>query len=69
MYEWVIEKRSTGDTTHLYDLNPQRFASTVESTRKTMWSITLRWFYGIPTFITCAVIIFRVVKTYVEKGA
>ncbi|MEI6514303.1 MAG: hypothetical protein WCN95_04395 [bacterium] len=60
MYEWVIEKRSANDNSLLYDLNPHRFADAVDSTRKTMWSITLRWFYGIPTVITLAVIVARI---------
>lgn len=62
MYEWVIEKRCAGDNSHLYDLNPHRFATAVESTRRTMWSITLRWFYGIPTVITFAVIALRICR-------
>jgi len=69
MYEWVIEKRGAGDTTHLYDLNPDRFSSEVDSTRKTMWSITLRWFYGIPALITCGVIAFRIIKVCLQKEA
>jgi hypothetical protein len=60
MYAWVIEKRSANDNSHLYDLNPHRFADDVDSTRKTMWSITLRWFYGIPTVITLVVIAARI---------
>ncbi len=60
MYEWVVEKRCAGDNSFLYDLNPDRFAAGVDSTRKTMWSISLRWFYGIPTLITFAMIAVRV---------
>lgn len=56
MYKWVIDKRTMGDNALLYDLNPHRFIADVDSTRKTMWSITLRWFYGIPTVITIVVI-------------
>jgi len=64
MYEWVIEKRCAGDNSHLYDLNPHRFASAVESSPRTMWSITLRWFYGVPTLITIAVIVVRVYQKF-----
>lgn len=60
MYKWVIEKRAAGDNSLLYDLNPHRFADAVETTRKTMWSLTLRWFYGIPAVITIVVIAARV---------
>lgn len=60
MYEWVIAKRISDDASFLYDLNPHRFSAEVPSTRKTMWTITLRWFYGIPTLITVSVIVFRV---------
>lgn len=60
MYEWVLEKRFAGDNSHLYELNPHRFAMGVESVPKTMWSTTLRWFYGVPTFIVLTIIIVRV---------
>ena len=62
LYAWVLEKRCSGDESLLYDLNPHRFTDAVDSTRNTMWSITLRWFYGIPTLITFAVIGFRLVQ-------
>ena len=63
MYEWVLEKRKADDTTYLYDLNPHRFRNEVDSTWGVMWSITLRWFYGIPIFLTLGIIIYRVLKT------
>ena len=59
MYKWVIDKRTMGDNALLYDLNPHRFVADVDSTHKTMWSITLRWFYGIPTVINIVVISVR----------
>ena len=62
MYEWVLQKRNSEDSTYLYDLNPHRFSADVESSWKVMWSITLRWFYGIPTLITIGVITFRIFK-------
>ena len=61
MYEWVLEKRKSDDTTFLYDLNPHRFDSEVDSTRKVMWSVTLRSFYGIPTLIMVVIIIVRTI--------
>lgn len=64
MYEWVIEKRVAGDNSYLYDLNPHRFASAVESSTCIMFSITLRWFYGIPTLITIVVIIVRAYQKF-----
>ena len=62
MYEWVLQKREEEDITYLYDLNPHRFKGDVDSTWKVMWTITLRWFYGIPTLITLGVIVFRMLK-------
>ena len=56
MYKWVIDRRTVGDDSLLYDLNPHRFSVDVDSILKTMWSITLRWFYGIPAVITVVVI-------------
>lgn len=69
MYEWVLEKRCQDDNTYLYDLNPHRFKDKVDSTRKVMFSVTLRWFYGVPALITIGVIVYRVVKEYLLKGA
>ena len=60
MYEWVIEKRGANDNSFLYDLNPHRFTDTVDSSGKTMWSVTLRCFYGIPTVIALVVIAARI---------
>jgi hypothetical protein len=68
MYEWVLEKRRAEDTTFLYDLNPHRFKNDVDSTWTVMWSITLRWFYGIPSLITLGVIIFRIVHQCSTRG-
>lgn len=68
MYEWVLKKRAEEDTSFLYDLNPHRFKGDVDSTWKVMWSITLRWFYGIPALITVGVIIFRIVNQVSSKG-
>ena len=62
MYEWVLQKRNVDDSTYLYDLNPNRFSADVDSSWKVMWSVTLRWFYGIPTLITLGVIVFRIFK-------
>ncbi len=62
MYEWVLKMRVTEDTSFLYDLNPQRFKDQVDSTWEVMWSITLRWFYGIPALITLGVIAFRIFR-------
>jgi hypothetical protein len=59
MYTWVLEKRKANDDSFLYDLNPHRFKDEVESSWKIMWSITLKWFYGIPALLTLAVILYR----------
>ncbi len=67
MYEWVIMNRCTGDKNYLYDLNPQRFAPFVDSMACTMWSITLRWFYGVPTLITFFVLVIRICQAYGGK--
>jgi len=68
MYEWVLKTRGAEDTSFLYDLNPHRFKDEVDSTWKVMWSITLRWFYGIPALITFGVIIFRIVNQCSSRG-
>ncbi|HPB09564.1 MAG TPA: hypothetical protein PK802_07760 [Candidatus Cloacimonadota bacterium] len=63
MYKWVLEKRSEDDKTLLYDLNPTRFNDQVDPLWKVMVSITLRWFYGIPTLITVGLIVTRFVRS------
>lgn len=63
MYKWVLEKRSEDDKTLLYDLNPTRFNDQVDPFWKVMVSITLRWFYGIPTLITVGLIVTRFVRS------
>lgn len=64
MYEWVLEKRAKDDTTFMYDLNPHRFVSEVKPIGAVMWSLTLRWFYGIPTIISLIIIILKILKPY-----
>jgi len=45
LYEWVIKNRLKTDEA-LFDLNAYRFRSQVQSKLRTMFSITLVWFYG-----------------------
>lgn len=63
MYKWVLQKRSEDDKTLLYDLDPRRFSDQVEPLWKVVKSLTLRWFYGIPTLITLGFIITRFVRS------
>lgn len=68
MYEWVLEKRKNNDNSYQYDLNPKRFEKDVESTKKIMWSKTLRWFYGIPMLITIGIVVYRIIIAVFSKG-
>ncbi len=56
LYSWVVENRPKSDE-YLFDLNPKRFENEVDSYLKTMFSISLRMFYGgllvLLLFITC----------------
>lgn len=45
IYKWVIQNRMTSDE-FIFDLNPKRFASLVDSSFTIMRSITLVYFYG-----------------------
>jgi hypothetical protein len=69
MYEWVLEKRKSDDSTFLYDLNPNRFKDEVASTRQIMVSVTLRCFYGIPVLLTLIIIFVRIGHVFFNKGA
>ena len=68
MYKWVLQKRGAEDITYLYDLNPLRFEDKVDSIWEVMWSVTLRWFYGIPVTITLGVIAYRILQSYAYCG-
>ena len=61
MYVWVLKKRSIGNKSYLYDLNPRRFENEVESEFEIMKSITLRCFYGIPTIITICIMLCKII--------
>ncbi|MEA1953128.1 MAG: hypothetical protein U9O24_01885 [Campylobacterota bacterium] len=56
LYGWVVKNRPTSDE-FLFDLNPKRFESDVDDYLKTMFSISLRMFYGgllvLLLFISC----------------
>jgi hypothetical protein len=56
LYEWIILERPTGNTEHLYALDPQRRFE-VSSIFRVMLSETLRMFYGIPLVILLILII------------
>lgn len=56
LYGWVVKNRPTSDD-YLFDLNPKRFEKDVDGYLKTMFSISLRMFYGgllvLLLFISC----------------
>jgi|CZCB01.1.fsa_nt_gi hypothetical protein len=45
LYDWIIRNRLKTDE-YLFDMDARRFDSQVQSIVETMFSITLRWFYG-----------------------
>lgn len=45
LYDWVIQHRLETDE-YLFNMNAYRFKNEVESKLRTMFSITLGWFYG-----------------------
>lgn len=59
MYSWALDARQKGSKEFLYDLNPHRFKEEVESKAAVMWSVTLRYFYGIPALIVLGIIFFQ----------
>ncbi|MER3330243.1 MAG: hypothetical protein RIF34_11735 [Candidatus Kapaibacterium sp.] len=58
MYEWVISNRQNSDE-RMYELNPKKYESEVESTFAVIRSKTLRTFYGIPTLILIGIIVYN----------
>jgi hypothetical protein len=57
LYEWILVARQNGDKSFLYDLNPHRFSSEVESISKTMLSCSIRYYYCVPIVLTIFIII------------
>lgn len=45
LYKWVVNNRLKTDE-HLFDMNAYRFEDNIDSKFRTMFSITLAWFYG-----------------------
>lgn len=66
MYAWVINERSDGSKSKMYDLNPHRFKDLKDKngravTRMTvMFSETLLAFYGIPVFLTLVIMAYSI---------
>lgn len=59
MYDWVLDKRSNNDFSHLYELDPNRFRENVDSKVKIMLSLSLVIFYGVPFIIIIAIFIIK----------
>lgn len=59
MYDWVLDKRSNNDFSHLYELDPNRFKENVDSKVKIMLSLSLVIFYGVPFIIIIAIFIIK----------
>ena len=64
LYEWVINNRLKTDE-YLFDMNAYRFKDEVQSKFRTMFSITLGWFYG---SIAILIIIYSIFLFLVQKG-
>lgn len=58
LYEWITAERPNGNREFLYALNPQiRFS--VEGIFNIMFSVTLRWFYGLPLVFCLGMLIYK----------
>jgi len=64
LYEWVINNRLKTDE-YLFDMNAYRFKDEVQSKFRTMFSITLGWFYG---SIAILIIVYSIFLFLVQKG-
>lgn len=62
LYKWAVTKRTEGDTTLLYDLNPCRFKPESGSFWKTFFSQTLLVFFGIPSLIITIICVISIVQ-------
>lgn len=59
LYSWVLDQRAKGSLDKLYDLNPNRFRDNVASHLGVGFSITLRWFYGLPTLAVLTLVVWQ----------
>ncbi|MFH1934317.1 MAG: hypothetical protein ABIN18_22435 [Pseudomonadota bacterium] len=53
LYDWVITNRLKSNE-YLFNMNAYRFKEEVQSTCRTMFSITLAWFYGLVSILIIA---------------
>lgn len=60
LYKWVINNRLKTEE-NLFDMNARRFENEVQSIPRTMFSITLGWFYG-------SIAILVIIYTLIMKG-
>lgn len=67
MYEWVLIERKKDNEAFLYDLNPHRFDAEVGPHFKVMFSLTLRYFYGIPFLLIMAILIWQVAMLVISN--
>ncbi len=56
LYEWVLIARKNNDDSFLYDLNPYRFEENVNSILETMFSCSLKYYYGTPIILIIFII-------------
>lgn len=63
LYGWVILHRADS-VERIYDLNTSRFENEVPNIRRTMFSITLRIFYGVPIVLIVGLIFYKVINDY-----
>lgn len=63
LYDWVINNRLETDE-YLFDMNAYRFKDEVQSKLRTMFSITLGWFYG---SIAILVVIYSILISMMQK--
>jgi len=64
LYEWVIVNRSKTDD-FLFDMDASRFKDQIGSKCKTMFSLTLLWFYGVILVLLAFYSLFII---FVQKG-
>ncbi len=62
LYEWLIKNRLETDE-YLLDMNAYRFQAEVPSLFKTMFSLTLGWFYGSIGILVIIYAVFILIKS------
>lgn len=73
IYSWVLQERPKNNRQLLYELNFKKFEAEVNLSATSLcevaFSSTLKYFYGIPTIVSAAYLIFQLIQIFPCQGS